>query len=108
MYLERFVISNMFLGYVSKRAYRRAVKWELVQIHKMAAGCIDCGYDKHGVALQFDHRENKKANVSNLIRSDYGWDAIFIEISKCDVRCANCHAIKTKERKNDQALHFSV
>lgn len=100
MVLERLDTSNMYLGYVSKRAYRRAVKWELVQIHKMAQGCIDCGYNKHGVALQFDHLGNKRGNVSNLIRSDYGWDAIFAEIEKCVVRCANCHAIKTKERKN--------
>lgn len=89
----------MFLGFVSKRAYRRSVKWEFVQRYKMAHGCIDCGYNKHGVALQFDHLGNKKANVSNLIRSDYGWDAIWAEIEKCVVRCANCHAIKTKERK---------
>lgn len=94
----------MYLGFASKRAYRRAVKWQLVQAMKIALGCIDCGYNAHGVALQWDHLGNKKANISNLIRSDYGWPTIMAEIEKCVVRCANCHAIKTKERKDEAIL----
>ena len=40
----------------------------------------------------------KKNTVSNLIRSDYGWETIMSEIDKCEVVCANCHAVRTKER----------
>ena len=66
----------------------------------MAAGCIDCGYAAHAEALQFDHIDNnKKASVSNLIRSDYSWVTIMTEINKCEIRCANCHAVKTSQRK---------
>lgn len=67
---------------------------------KQEKGCIDCGYNEHGVALQFDHVGNdKKASVSNLIRSDYAWSTILEEINKCEVRCANCHAVVTARRK---------
>lgn len=68
---------------------------------KVSAGCIDCGYAEHAQALQFDHTDdNKHMNVSDMIRSDYGWDRIKAEIQKCEVRCANCHAIKTVERRH--------
>lgn len=67
---------------------------------KLASGCIDCGYAAHAAALQFDHiDDNKKANVSDLIRSDYGWNTIKKEIDKCVVRCANCHAVITASRR---------
>ena len=63
-------------------------------------GCKDCGYSDHAQALQFDHiDDNKKASVSNLIRSDYSWKTILEEIKKCEVRCANCHAVVTADRK---------
>ena len=96
----------------SKRAKKRAAKWRLAQMIKKHRGCIDCGYNAHGVALQFDHVEdNKKASVSNLIRSDYCWATIMNEINKCVVRCANCHAIITSQRKNaavvEQQLYYN-
>ena len=84
----------------SPRAQKRAEKWSAVQSIKIQRGCADCGYNAHGVALQFDHMDgfDKKNTVSNLIRSDYGWEAIMAEIDKCEVVCANCHAIRTKAR----------
>lgn len=85
---------------MSPRAKKRAAKWKLAGMIKTANGCVDCGYAKHAQALQFDHiSSNKKAAVSNLIRSDYAWTTILIEISKCEIRCANCHAIMTASRR---------
>lgn len=59
--------------------------------------CIDCG-ETDILVLQFDHRENKKFNVSSML--SYGHrppstKKILEEISKCDIRCANCHQRKT-------------
>ena len=85
----------------SPRARKRAAKWRLAQIIKSDKGCVDCGYNKSPYALQFDHiSDNKKANVSNLIRSDYSWVTIKAEIDKCEIVCANCHAIRTHSRKS--------
>lgn len=87
-------------AFPSPRARKRGAKWRLAGLIKLAQGCVDCGYDEHAVALQFDHIEdNKKASVSNLIRSDYAWPTILKEIRKCEVRCSNCHAIITSRRK---------
>lgn len=86
-------------AFPSARAKKRAEKWHLAQVHKLAHGCADCGYNASAYALQFDHiRGEKKANVSDLIRSDYTWSTILEEIDKCEVVCANCHAIRTKSR----------
>ena len=83
----------------SKRAKKRAAKWRLAGMIKTSIGCKDCGYNTSPYALQFDHiGDEKKGSVSNLIRSDYCWDTVKTEISKCEVVCANCHAVRTKER----------
>lgn len=65
---------------------------------RLERGCIDCGYDAHPDALDFDHREGeiKLFNISQRHRSR---EATLAEIAKCDVRCANCHRIKTAERR---------
>ncbi len=84
----------------SARARRRAAKWRLAGMIKKEHGCVDCGYSAHAVALQFDHTsDNKKSSVSNLIRSDYAWKTILLEIYKCEVRCSNCHAVVTAHRR---------
>lgn len=89
----------------SARAEIRANKWALAQQIKLQRGCVDCGYREHAIALQFDHvGNNKKASVSNLIRSDYSWKTVLEEIAKCEVRCANCHAVMTAVRKQHALL----
>lgn len=86
-------------AFPSRRARKRSAKWRLAQIHKLAHGCADCGYNANAYALQFDHvRGDKKQAVSDLIRSDYSWNTIKEEMSKCEVVCANCHAIRTQSR----------
>ena len=59
--------------------------------------CIDCGISDIRV-LEFDHvRGEKKAAISNLVSSAVSISKIEEEIEKCEVRCANCHRIKTYE-----------
>jgi hypothetical protein len=56
--------------------------------------CVDCGISNFKV-LTFDHRnpEEKIRNVSEMF--PWSWLNILTEIAKCDVRCANCHMIRT-------------
>lgn len=63
---------------------------------KLAAGCVDCGYDAHPAALHFDHIDpaTKVGNVSYIGRHK-SRVMLFAEVLKCDVRCANCHAVRT-------------
>lgn len=60
--------------------------------------CVDCGNSDFRV-LEFDHRDpsDKLEAVSSLLRKGRPWLVIESEIAKCDVRCANCHRIKTAD-----------
>ena len=91
-------------GIVMDRNQRRAHMWKTIQNYKQAHGCQECGYNKNPHALQFDHLRDKKANVSDMIRSDYGHDTIWKEIQKCQILCANCHAEITHQRKINHDL----
>lgn len=60
--------------------------------------CVDCGCSDIRV-LDFDHVRGEKINeVTRLIQENASWRTIEAEIAKCEVRCGNCHRIKTIER----------
>lgn len=62
--------------------------------------CVDCGnFDVR--VLEFDHvKDTKLKNISKLISQGSRLWRLEAEIKKCEVRCANCHRIKTIERGN--------
>ena len=59
--------------------------------------CVDCGQTDIRV-LEFDHVRGKSASITNLLKNTAPWETIEAEIAKCEVRCVNCHRIKTSER----------
>lgn len=63
--------------------------------------CVDCG-EKNIIVLEFDHvKGNKKGNISYMASTaKCSWKTILEEIEKCEVRCANCHRIKTAGQRN--------
>ncbi len=80
---------------VNAARYRKTRRDRVDEI-KLASGCVDCGYNDNARALHFDHINGKKvAAVSMLVTNRVPWEVIEEEILKCEVRCANCHSIKT-------------
>lgn len=77
------------------RAYLARVRAYLDE-YKLAHGCVDCGYNENALALQFDHVGPNKTRDVSRCRSIPTAQA---EIELCVVRCANCHHIKTHERR---------
>jgi hypothetical protein len=60
--------------------------------------CVDCGNTDIRV-LEFDHVSGQKVKgVARLVRDGYTLETVKREIAKCEVRCRNCHTIKTYER----------
>lgn len=62
-------------------------------------GCIDCG-ERDIVVLDFDHMHDKTYAISHMVRSAFSLESLELEISKCEVRCANCHRRKTAKDFN--------
>ena len=58
-------------------------------------GCSECG-EKHPACLQFHHRDptNKIDRVNRLLAQTKSLEKVKLEIDKCDLLCANCHAKK--------------
>ena len=73
-------------------------RYRVLQRYKQLKGCSSCGYNTHGVALQFDHLpgQTKSFTISSSMSRDF--NLILAEIDKCQVLCANCHAVTTHLR----------
>ena len=63
---------------------------------KKKSKCVDCG-ENNWKCLDFDHKDpsDKFLGISRMVRKRYSPKAIQKEIDKCEVRCANCHRIRT-------------
>lgn len=84
------------------RARGRAL---LAWIRALKSGpCVDCGTSFPPEAMDFDHRDRalKVYNISRAVHTGWSRARVLTEIAKCDLRCANCHRIKTR-RDNEMA-----
>jgi len=90
-YRDKYRAENRSVVREHRRAGRARFVARILEFKK-SVGCIDCGYDKDPTALDFDHvRGEKVKNISKFT----SFEGAYEEILKCDVRCANCHRIKT-------------
>lgn len=80
----------------AKISRERNAEWRRrIDAIKLAAGCADCGFNEAAVALDFDHVRGVKEFQIGTAR--LAWPRVMAEIAKCEVRCANCHRIRTFE-----------
>jgi hypothetical protein len=51
--------------------------------------------------MDLDHRPGiaKRANFNVLVKQGAAREVLLDEIGKCDVVCANCHRVRTYQRK---------
>lgn len=68
---------------------------EFVRKFLSSSSCVDCGETDIRV-LEFDHLGDKEYNVSQM--GSYSLARLQLEISKCEVVCANHHRIRTYSR----------
>ena len=68
--------------------------------------CVDCS-ETNPIVLEFDHIKNTKiGQVGQMAKYNPSIKALAAEIEKCEVRCANCHRIKTA--KNNGSWIYNV
>jgi hypothetical protein len=77
--------------------WREVVRGRKIDLVTSRGGrCVDCGGMFHPAVFHFDHRDpmDKVANISVLLvsgKTEQAWS----EAAKCDMVCANCHAVRT-------------
>ena len=92
---------GIVVRYRRTKAQRLKLKRKLVDM--LGGKCVDCGYSSHLAALDFDHKEPKykyKA-ISAMMSQGYSDNEVIMEMHKCELRCANCHRIKTHPDATD-------
>jgi hypothetical protein len=86
--------------YIDKSQKRKNLARQLFKEYKSKLKCGHCGQD-HPATLQFHHKDpsEKKFTISTAIGRNWPLSKIEEEIVKCEVLCANCHAILHWEDK---------
>jgi len=78
----------------------RRGRQDFIDSIKLAKGCADCGTRlPHPEIYDFDHKPGViKARPVSAFLTSGSMDELVAEIAKCDVVCANCHRIRTRQR----------
>jgi len=63
-----------------------------------------CGWSGNQAALQFHHKVSKEKDFTIGNVANKSWDVIKLEISKCELLCANCHIIHHSSKGENKFL----
>jgi predicted HNH restriction endonuclease len=71
----------------------RRFRTKAASIKHLGGKCMECGWHGNQAAFQFHHKNSDKKDfiIGNV--ANKSWDVIKMELKKCILLCANCHAI---------------
>ncbi len=82
----------------ARRHRQRDSYWSWLMNYLTSHPCVDCG-ETDPVVLQFDHRDGStKVGTIGEMLTRASWTTLLNEVAKCDVRCANCHRLRTAQK----------
>lgn len=81
------------------RTKHRKTFQEWMRSLKEEEPCMDCGQHWPYYVMQFDHRPGTTKMFHIGSAFGHAIADVLAEIQKCDLVCANCHAIRTHERR---------
>ncbi len=90
---DRSRVRNAKRNYDDARARFNAIK---------DGPCMDCGVWYPPYVMQWDHRDPATKEFTIGATARKAWGKVVAEVAKCDLVCANCHAIRTHERRKEQ------
>jgi hypothetical protein len=103
---NRYATRHAEVRAINDRSRQKKRLWVIAD--KLARGCADCGYRQHVEALEYDHRPGEEkwtltatGRVWRPSAFNISWslERIQTEVAKCDVVCANCHRVRSAERR---------
>ena len=78
---------------IAANVLKRTREYKLKCLEYKGGKCERCGYDKHPSALQFHHLDPQVKEFGISARKTKQFDdATKLELDKCQLLCANCHA----------------
>lgn len=89
--------------------YKRQSHWNrnldikrFIYEYRKQTPCVDCGLVGNPMLVEFDHiKGDKKFNLAHaFMKKGMTIDIVKQEIAKCEIRCNNCHRIKTHRESN--------
>lgn len=104
-YQHRYYLKNKKYFKDKCRGQKKELR-SFIQSLKKEKPCIDCGIVYPHYIMDYDHKYDKKYNVSRMVTCG-SKEKILEEISKCDLVCANCHRERThgsNKQKEDRKL----
>jgi len=81
---------------------RRERAKSFVLNHLLRHPCVDCG-ETDPVVLEFDHTGEKTSEISRLAHEGVRIEVLQKEMGLCEVVCANCHRLRTGQRRRAAA-----
>ncbi len=85
-------------------SYREHMQSVRQQLQTLLGGkCIDCGIDECRV-LSFDHIDPHQKTFNICSKLYLPWEELVEEAQKCELRCFNCHHLKTLVTKQYRNL----
>ncbi len=100
---ERRISESVIAENARARSRRKHANRAALLVELKSKPCMDCGGTFPSCAMQFDHRDpstkNKKFPAPGAMLGRASIEAFMEEIAKCDLVCANCHAIRTHMKR---------
>lgn len=80
---------------------QKAVALKAWMVELKSKPCADCGSTFPICCMDFDHRDesSKAYNIGSMFAHHYSRELIQTEVDKCDLVCANCHRIRTRNKR---------
>lgn len=76
----------------SKRGVLRQIEIKKKCVEYKGGKCQICGYCKNQKALQFHHLDQNQKEFGLAQYKSRSFDRLKLELDKCELLCANCHA----------------
>ena len=83
---------------------RRKEEHKVLLRQAKARPCLDCGEEYPYYVMQFDHVGTDKVDSVSKLVANRQYAKAVEEMKKCEVVCANCHAVRTWRRKHNLGL----
>jgi hypothetical protein len=72
----------------------RAAEVKAKAVKYLGGKCVDCNFDGHPVAFDFDHRNPAEKQFKISGKYIYRWAELKRELDRCALRCCRCHRIR--------------